>query len=318
MKFSIRFADKIVGTLVLLALAILVFVIFMLGKSQRWFARDYQYTTYFSTASGLSPNMAVQYKGFTIGHVKNVMLTDDNRVEVIFNIFEEHNHRVRRGTIVELQASPIGLGNSFLFYQGKGEQLPEGAEIPELTSDKAKEIIEKNMVDRPETDDSIGNIVNQVNALLESLNKSIGPAEEGGDPPIQIILADLEKTIEDISLQVGPLLNGVDLILADLKIVTEQLSEPSGTVMSFLDSNGPIYTDLVGLLDSVNGILKSLDDTVEYFPTQVPSLLSDLNAALRSAQDVLVSLTNNPLLRGGVPERKETGPSGANSRNLEF
>jgi len=318
MRFSIRFADKIVGTLVIVALAILVFVIFMLGKSQRWFVRDFQYITYFNTAAGLSPNMAVLYKGFTIGHVKQIILTDDNRVKAIFNIFEEHNHRVRKGTIVELQASPIGLGNSFLFFQGRGEQLPEGSEIPELNSDKAKEIIEANMVDRPEANDSIANILNQINTLLENLNKSIGPAEEGGDPPIQVILADLEKTINDISLQIGPLLGQVSAILADLKILTEQLSEPSGTVMSVLDGEGPIYTDLVKLLDSVNGILKSLDDTIGYFPTQVPPLLSDLNATLRSAQDVLISLTNNPLLRGGVPERKETGPSGANSRNLEF
>jgi phospholipid/cholesterol/gamma-HCH transport system substrate-binding protein len=79
MKFSIRFADQVVGALVLLALAILIVVIFMLGINQRWFIRDPLYKTYFSSVSGLSRNMAVQYMGFTIGNVKNFGLVTDTQ-----------------------------------------------------------------------------------------------------------------------------------------------------------------------------------------------------------------------------------------------
>jgi len=46
MRFSIRFADQVVGTLVVLALAILIFAILMVGRSQRWFVQDYEYRTY--------------------------------------------------------------------------------------------------------------------------------------------------------------------------------------------------------------------------------------------------------------------------------
>jgi phospholipid/cholesterol/gamma-HCH transport system substrate-binding protein len=46
--------------------------------------------------------------------------------------------------------------------------------------------------------------------------------------------------------------------------------------------------------------------------------MSDLNAALKSMQDVLISISNNPLLRRGIPEQRETTPGGANPRNLDF
>ena len=311
MKFSIRFADKIVGTLVMLALAILVIVIFMLGKSQRWFAHDYQYKTYFSSASGLGMNMAVQYKGFTIGHVKKIKLTEDDRVEVIFTIFEEHNHRAKTGSMVEVQASPIGLGNSFLFHPGKGaDQLEEGALVPEINSPDAEYLIRTGIADAVDSTDGINNIINQANTLIEALNKSIVGDNEN-DPALAQIIAGINDAVRTLNHQLNPILGNIDS-------VTGKMSDPSGSVMSFLDSEGNIYADLASSVDSLSGILVNLEKTTDVLPSNVPGLIVDLNAAIRTMQDVLVALSNNPLLKRGIPEHRETTVGGASSRNLEF
>ena len=311
MKFSIKYADKIVGALIILALAVIIIVIFMLGSGQRWFAKDSQYRTYFSTASGLSVNMAVQYRGFTIGHVKKITLTEENNVEAIFSIFEEHSHRVREGSVVELVVSPIGLGNSFLFYPGRGaELLPEDSVIPEIHSPLARNLVSAGMVELPETSsDAIANIVNQVNELLETINSSIvGPNKD--DPLLPQIISGVNDTVFTISVMLNPILGNIDSVAG-------KLSDPSGPVMSILDSDS-IYDDLTSSLDSISHILDNLDKTSNLLPSQVPGLLADLNVALRTAQDVLVALTNNPLLRRGVPQRTETSPGTANPRNLDF
>jgi phospholipid/cholesterol/gamma-HCH transport system substrate-binding protein len=304
MKFSIRFADKIVGTLVILAFAMLIVVIFMLGRNQRWFTKDFQYVTYFNAATGLSMNMAVQYKGFTIGHVKKIKLADDDTVEVRFTIFEEHNHRVKEGSVVELQSSPIGLGSSFLFYPGKGKNIiDEGSIIPEINSAQAVWLIQTGLADTPVNNDAIGNIIN-------TLNQSLGK-----------ILGDLELTVggaadimQNISGQLSP-------ILANVKTLTDRLSAPSGTVMSILDNNGPVYSSISEALDSIAGIMGSLEKTIDFVPSQLPQiaiLLSDLQTALVEAEKLLIALNNNPLLRGGVPELKEAGPGAAVPRDLDF
>lgn len=319
MRFTIRFADKIVGTLVILGLAALIFVIFMLGRNQRWFARDFQYKTYFSSAQGLSTNMAVQYKGFTIGNVKKITLAEDDNVEVLFTIFEEHNHRVRTGSMVEVQASPIGLGNSFIFHPGRGpEMLAEGDLIPEINSPEGRLLIESGIAETIVSSDGINNIINQANillenanTLLETVNISLSGSPGSEDMPIAQIISNLEAATRSLAIQLNP-------ILANIDSVTGRISDPSSSVMSILDSESPVYSDLVDSLESIAGILDNLEKTTNFLPSQLPSVMADLNAALRSAQDVLVSLTNNPLLRRGVPQRPETAPGGTSPRNLEF
>jgi len=316
MKFSIRFADKIVGALVLLALALLIFVIFMLGKSQRWFVRDYQYRTYFTSASGLSPNMAVQYKGFTVGHVKKFILSDDNRVEVFFTIFEEYGDRVKDGSVVELLINPIGLGNSFIFYSGKGTKLiPEGNIIPDINSAEGRRLVLMGLVERSEsTSDAIINIVNQVRTILDEINIALLGAKGSEDIAIGRIINNLETTTEALALQLSP-------IMGNLETVTDQISSPSGTVMSLLDSKGPIYTDLTSSLNSLADIIENLNNISEFVPNQLPQvaiMINNLSVALRSFQDVLTAASNNPLLKGGIPKRGETDPGGTNLRNLDF
>jgi phospholipid/cholesterol/gamma-HCH transport system substrate-binding protein len=329
MKFSIRFADKIVGTLVVLALAMLIVVIFMLGRSQRWFAKDFQYKSYFNSARGLSVNMAVQYKGFTIGHVKKIILADDDMVEVRFTIFEEHNHRVREGSIVELQSSPIGLGNSFLFYPGKGKNIiDEGSVIPEKSSFQAVWFVQMGLADIPVTEDSIGNIINQVSILVETVNKSIGKILEDAE----LTLGGVSDIVQNISSQLNPILANVETLTGDINskvnpiltnvgTFTNQLAAPSGTAMSILDNNGPVFSSITEALNSITSIMGNLEKVIEFVPAQLPQvaiLLSDLQSAIAEAEKLIIALNNNPLLRGGVPEQKETGPGAAAPRDLDF
>ena len=59
MKFKIRFADQIVGTFVLAAILAVAAVLVLIGVNQRWFARNYYFTTEFSSGSGLFVDMPI-------------------------------------------------------------------------------------------------------------------------------------------------------------------------------------------------------------------------------------------------------------------
>ncbi|MDR0322040.1 MAG: MlaD family protein [Treponema sp.] len=310
MKFSIRFADKIVGALVIIALAVLVSVIFILGKNQRWFSHDSQYWTYFSSASGISPNMAVKYKGITIGHVKKISLGKDDKVEVIFSIFEEYDERVTEGSMVEVQVSPIGLGNSFIFYPGLGtKRLDEGSLVPEINSQEAKQLQSDDLAVRIESNDSINRIMSQASTLLETINVSL--AGEGGtdQPSLGQIVANIEGISSDIKR--------VTQALADeLTPLIQNLEEISGKI-----AGGSMYGSLESSLASISGIAEDLNRTADFIPAQLPQLgvlITELNTALSSIQDVLTAISNNPLLKGGIPARPETGPGGASPRNQNF
>ena len=123
MKFKIRFSEQIVGVFIILALVSLIFVIVMLGRSHRWFSRDAVFYTELDSVTGISKNMPVLYKGFTIGNVKSFGLNDRDSVSIYFSIYAEHRERVKQGSLVEIVTSPIGLGNQFILHPGKGEDL---------------------------------------------------------------------------------------------------------------------------------------------------------------------------------------------------
>jgi phospholipid/cholesterol/gamma-HCH transport system substrate-binding protein len=344
MKFTIRFVDQIVGSLIILALGIVIFVIFMLGSNQRWFSRDYLFKSHFSSAAGLSQNMPVQYKGFTIGRVKSVTLTDDDQVEVLFTIFDIYIDRVVQGSLVEVLVSPIGMGNQFMFYPGAGtDRVLEEGFIPAVNSSEGKRLLATGLAVRPERDDSLNNLINRAGSALANLDEAliqvtntlveVQEAFEGSSRTslgrtmgeVEQAAAGLRKMSQQLPSDLGDAWNSILIqitpILDNLNTLSTRLADPDGTVMSILDSEGEVYTDLVESLDAIAATLRNLEKTTDFIPPQLPQLavlLADLHAALSSAQDVLTALTNNPLLKGGIPPRREPPSGGDRPRDIEF
>ncbi|MCL2190680.1 MAG: MlaD family protein [Treponema sp.] len=335
MRLAIRFADKLVGISIVLALGVLVFVLFMLGTNQRWFARDYSFFAYFDSAAGLSPNQAVQYMGFTVGQVRQVelvRLADGDRARVRFVVFDTFADMAREGSLIEVVPSPIGaiLGNQFLFHPGLGlDRLPEGAVIHSVGSPEAGRLAEAGLAAPFHQEDGIGAIVERVASLLYVLNEAL----EGTDRTalgrtlgnVEAATGVLRETIEGLSAGVAESLEAlmaqIEPALAGVRAVSEGLADPDGAVMAILDGEGDVYAGLVSSLDAVSGILRNLETATGLVPAQLPqvaALLVDLQVVLRAAEDVLVALANNPLLRRGVPERVEAGPGGTFARDLEF
>ena len=340
MQLKIRFADQIVGFFIVLSLASLVFVIVMLGRSQRWFAKDISCSTVLQSAGGLSKNMAVQYRGFSIGTVKTFHLNENDDVEVIFVIYEEYRDRLRLGSTVEMMISPIGLGNQFLFHTGIGEVLADGAFVPAVGSAEARELVRQGLAVDPRHDDSITLILNrassamdELNRILANVNEALGPGNSSTE--IGQILGSLQRTmagVEELPLSVDRTVNSAnDLIgeimaeltpiLSNVNAIITELGNPDGLLYSVLDTDKEIYRSLVESLSSLAGILDNLEKTTDFIPGQLPQiagLLMDLRVTLKTAEDVLVALTNNPLLRKGIPEKLESQGGGTSPRDIMF
>ncbi|MDR2110440.1 MAG: MlaD family protein [Spirochaetaceae bacterium] len=334
MKFKIRFADQIVGLFIIAALTSIVFVIFMIGSKQRWFAKDYIYKTYFDSAVGLSANMAVQYRGFTIGNVQSFDLTADDRVEVLFSIYDTYNNRVMEGSLVEIMVSPIGLGNQFLFYPGLGlTPLEEGGFIPNAHSPEGRRYIHSGLARITTQDDSITLFISRANTLLEEINAAVAGTDEtslgrtigGVEETVagaNSLVQDLNNNLlRDLNRALPAILAETEQVIADLKVVSTELANPDSLVLTTLDTGGPVFTNLEASLKAITGTLQSLEKTAAYLPAEMPQvagLIVELRELLRTGEDVLIALRNNPLLRKGVPERGRTQTGGTSPRNIEF
>jgi phospholipid/cholesterol/gamma-HCH transport system substrate-binding protein len=322
-----------VGVFILAALLGLTFVIFMIGSRQRWFVRDFSYTTYFESAAGLNANMAVLYKGFTIGNVKGFTLNESDQVEVRLSIYDTYAGRVTEGSLVELIVSPIGLGSQLLFYPGRGSRrLEEGELIPSVHSPEGRALILNRTALVPSHEDSVTLLLSRANVLLDNLNRTalrVDAALLGsGDSSLGRAIGGAEDTLQGLSALSGDLkgalesvLGDIRPVLADINALADTLASPESGFSVLLDPQGQALTNLAGSLRSLAGVLGNLEKASAVLPGQMPqvaALIAELRDAIKTAEDVLVALTLNPLLKGGIPAPVRNRSSGTTLRDIPF
>ncbi|MCL2070462.1 MAG: MlaD family protein [Treponema sp.] len=247
MKFKIRYADQIVGLFVVLSLAALVFVIAALGRSQRWFARDLALSTVLTTAAGLNKNMPVQYRGFNIGSVKDFRLEENDEVEVIFIIFEEYRDRARVGSMVEMMSSPIGLGNQFLFYAGRGAPHNEGDFVPVYGSEAARALISQGLAAEIHHDDSITALLSRVNYIVDDIGS------------ITSLLREALGAGSDIT-EIGRIVSSIQASLESFSSILDNLDNATAFVPGQLPQLAGLIVELRTSLQTAEDLMTALNN----------------------------------------------------------
>ena len=324
MKFKIKYADQIVGALSIIAIAAFIFLTFFIASTQKWFVKKHYYYAKVASANSVNEGMALQYKGFGIGKVKKISLSDDDSVIVHFYVLDEYIDRVTEGSIIELSVSPIGLGSSLIFYPGLGHTIIEdGSYIPEKASQEAKELIKDGKVIIPESNDTLNTIVASATSLVNHIDELVQEITDLIAGNEQLPLARTINEVNTILRQVSALLSGDESVpaaaiinelndtVATLNSILEDVngltSDPQGLVPKLLETEeskgtfDKLYAALDTTIQDLNGISGSLDSEMP----QVSILLAQVQTLLKQVQDVMVGLKNNPLLKKGVPERAE-------------
>ncbi len=351
MKFRIKYAQQVVGIFVLIAAIAIVLVLVFMGANQRWFARNYSYYSVFPSADGINKGMSIRYKGFEIGRITDVSLTENDQVRVEFYIQDTFHAKVVPNSILQLQTSPIGLGGGMVFHLGRstGPPLEEGSLIPSLNSPDGQAIVAADNVIMPVGGDSISSIIAQVepvlrnvNTLLVSVDRTLGHVNlalsgDRSEPlgltlaQVNDMLAEVEVTLVETRAQSNQLLASMNVITGNLEATTGELRDPTGLIPRLLDADGSIATFLNDndrlfnhveeMLISINASLDAVEEFSGFINTtqpQVLGLLDESRTAINTGQDVLEGLSNNPLIRGGIT-REVTQPTTLQSyRDAQF
>lgn len=357
MKFRIKYADQIVGLFVIIAFVLLALLLVVMGGRQRWFEKDYHYYSRFPSSTGLSVGTNILYKGFQIGRIQEVVLNEDEEVDVSVIIYDQYIQQVKEYSLLELVISPIGLGTQLLFYPGTSDKnLPENSFIPSLESEEGQRLVAAGLVDRPPKDDTISRLLSNVNPLIENINAVVTQLEqtlsstnaviEGrGTGPLADTLANvgtMSSQMSDTLVTSGPAIErmiadledvvaSVALITANLEQTSEALRDPTGLVPKLLDPKGSLKTllddgdvlfnSIYASLLHVEQSLANVETTSASLSNEMPRIaatLEEARAAIVSAQDVMEGLKNNPLLRGGIPERVNPQAAPTSLRTADF
>ncbi len=99
--------------------------------------------------------------------------------------------------------------------------------------------------------------------------------------------------------------------------LTQMLSDPNGAVPQLLGTE--MTRSLNQILSSIVPIASNADKLVGSIPpTELTELLMQVNQLLLQLQDTTTGLNNNPLLRGGIPDRSNEASAPIRLRSGDF
>lgn len=328
MRLRYRFANQVVGVFVILALALTVALIVLMGANQRWFRANYEYYSILPDARNVNVGMAVTFRGFTIGRVRDISLTRENDVDLRFTIQEEYLDQIRENSIIQVVSNPLG-GGEIVFHQGREETppLPEGSQIPLYDSKEGLRLREDNEVVVLRSADPIAQIIGQVDPILVNLDRVLlNVAELTGDLE-QALDGQLDGVVLDLA-RISTNLRETSEAFRDPTGLIPTLLDPQGSVATLLDDNNELYDQITGVVSSLEQSVSSLQSSLEQVSRfaeyvndaqpQISTLLEQGRDTLDTSEDVLEGLRNNPLLRGGIPEEVDQPSTFQGIRDEEF
>ncbi len=105
--------EKVAGLFVLLAIVGTVAAFVIVSVKQGWFTTKVELKTNFTSGDGLHVGTHVQMAGLRAGAVNKVVLEDDNKITVYFEIQEDFFRRVRKDSIAQVMR-PFIIGEKVI------------------------------------------------------------------------------------------------------------------------------------------------------------------------------------------------------------
>lgn len=352
MKFRIKYAQQVVGFFLLASVLALVAVLVFMGANQRWFARNYSFFSRFNSAEGITVGMPIKLKGFEIGKVTGFELTYSNRVKVNLDIYSDYIGKIRPDSVLDLAVATLGIGGGAMNLLPGTNMLPpmeENSFLPSSDSTLGKTLVNQGVVDKPQVNDQIKGILDQVAPLLVDLRTTAGSvtrvlndvssAVEGkSNNQIAGLLTEARSTITQVMSVVNTsannandLMNGLNSVtkrvdslmsqIQDPKGLIPKLFDPQGSLKTILDDKNVLFNQITSILGQVNSTLVEVKGLTAYLnrsTPQISSLVEDARQTIKKTGDVMEGLSNNPILRGGIPEQKPQASTIQGRRDESF
>jgi ABC-type transporter Mla subunit MlaD len=231
--------------------------------------------------------MPVRIKGIQTGEIKGVALTDDNLIEVKFQVYQEYAERIRKDSVVKKRA-PL-IGTKYL------EIIPGEISMPVLASGsyvwsedtvEGKRILsERFRYDRP---DQIQRILDNVELMTHKLSDD--------EEDLILTLVKVQKFFDMLSDEEGDL----SMMLANLESITESIDNAEGSIGRLIYDDYEIYEQLAAIMENLNSMTTNFDELSEVVADSSPEVkaaMDNVNRTLDEAVGLMNTLQNSVWLR---------------------
>ena len=338
--FKIRYANILVGGLVLLVLLLLVVGTILIGNKKHWFENPYtiEGKLPFRRTLGLTEGTSVNLMDANVGEVSAIHYHTNGQVMITLTINALFKPFIRTNAIgiVRKEFGVVGEQRIFLQQEEVGATYADIADLPPMRIEPDVDVISTLIAAANEVSSQLPQLVSDGRSTVSNvmaLTSQLSDPRDGIQPLVRestAVLGEVHsilKTVQTGDGSIAKLLNDPKFS-ADLHRVVSSLSQTMEEVRNTLKrvqdlSRGvdPLLEESTRAITSIQAVIKEskplLQNTtrsMERVPAAlssanralepVPNTLWELNAMLEELNLLLRGLQKNWLLRGGVEKAK--------------
>jgi phospholipid/cholesterol/gamma-HCH transport system substrate-binding protein len=298
--------ERKIGRFVLIAITGILLVVVLIGMQQDVFTPKSRIYFFAYSGTGLNEGQAVKFKGFKIGKVERVSLTDFGKVEVTLSISRSYMKWIKEDSKAKLMKEMF-IGDSIIV-------ITPGSDDEEQLKDEGVVVFERER----EWREIAESLVSEVKPMLLDIKSIIHDIQDPqGD--FKSTLRNLKTATEEL---VGTRKNldtllvnadrGVTDVVSDLDVIfdslqtdvlpkMEEILGSAGETVSGADSLVKrVDRDLPGIVEkleeSLENIRKITDDLKEASP-MVPYLLDEGEELIDKSSETMDSVQDSWLFR---------------------
>lgn len=283
--------EVLIGLIVVIALAVLIFGIDFLKGINVFKAANYYYVS-FTDVNGLAKSAPVTVNGFKVGQVREIEYEYDNPGHVLVELALDRHLRVPNGSKAVLSSDLLGTSTIVL-------EMSQSTDYHNI-GDKLEGVVPVGMMDKVSSEllPSLNNIFPKVDSILTSINMLVGSPElVSSIKRLDNITANLEATtrqLNSLMASLPPVMNNVKDITGNLSAASTDLTAVTGELREVpIDSIAANINQLTENLKQLSEQLNDPNSTIGKL-TNDPALYNNLNSTVQSLDSLFIDIKKNP------------------------
>jgi len=309
----VRYANELVGLLVILALVLFLGVAFQAGVLSRWFQPTHVLRIILPEqgSAGLSPGGDVEMLGTKAGEVRRVVITPNQQMYAEADIEDQAQPFIRRDSVAVIRKRFGVAGAAYVdVSRGKGPALDWSFAVIQGVTER-------------DPSESIGTLIDEVRKKVFPVLDDFGRSSHGiaelvdniknGRGNIGRLLVDetlvkeaegAVKSVQESVAKLGPIMAELQDASHDMAQLAKNVSARQGGVPALLQRMGQILTSLQSLMQDLSKATQHLPQiarNVEGSTANLPSLLTQAQQTVHDLDQLITQMRGSWLLGGGGP-----------------
>jgi len=162
--------ERIVGTFVLVALGILIWLLISSGKTKNLFEDDFIIYGKLLSAKAVNVDTAITISGIAVGHVSSVDITEENTIILTMTMLRKYNNLLRTDSVATLTSFDLAIiGKASIEITAGSPDKPLMA--PGSTIEIKESLSMKNLLDKVTPAlTALEDSIKKVNAILSAVD----------------------------------------------------------------------------------------------------------------------------------------------------